>query len=139
MKNFKLKDISFDLPLYMNVLDQIEIDEIITTNLLLDDKIIACGIHPDGTLTIIIASGDVKIFNPAEHYIPLGEYKPIDNGDKVFLPNNNNRWPDDSNGYIVESKWLLERSENALNLVSLFVNDSYLCDIDVKTAKIFDP
>lgn len=141
MSCIELKTITVQIPSWMNVLDQKDINELLQSSDESDDqKIIACGSckadEQEGVFLLTL-SGKVFIFLPSAHYIPVGDYIPVKNGEEVYLPNSNSssgdRWPGKKLGFNVSSSWLLERSKSALSHLGLFVNDSYLGDIDVET------
>ena len=119
----------------MNSLSQKEIDEIIegiTDNSI---KIVSCGVDPsDGDVSLITSNGELRIFSPKEYYIPPGDYIPQSNGEEVFLPNVEGRWPGTFDGFKVKSKWLIDHSETALKAADLYVGDNYLCEIKASSS-----
>ena len=94
------------------------------------EKIIGSGVHADGKVTLILASGEIKIFNPAEYFIPEGPYIPQDDGYTVFLSNTNNRWPAPVKGFSVQSSWLIQKSSSAFVGSELLVNNKSLGKFD---------
>jgi hypothetical protein len=119
----------------MNSLAQDEINKIIENIIDNSLKIVSCGVDPrDGDVSLIISNGELRIFSPKEYYVPPGVYIPQSNGEEVFLPNDNGRWPGTFDGFKVKSKWLIEHSETALKAADLYVGDNYLCEIKASSS-----
>ena len=118
-----LGNFDFELPDYMSCLDQEKIDEVMTLGDL-ENKIVAAGSHPkDGKVTFILASCRILTFDSDSYYIPRGRYIPKLDGSKVFLPNDNGRWPNSFKGFTVDSEWLIEKSDLLESKAELFVNN----------------
>ena len=101
-----------------------------------DTRIVACGVDPkDGIAVFVTLNSLVYTFDPKTRYIPEGLYLPTRSGQEVFLPNTKGRWPGISKGFYVDSSWILERSKSAMEESSLYVKDTYLCDISSRTAE----
>lgn len=91
-----------------------------------NEKIIGAGVHKDGKVTFILASGAVTIFDPSEYFVPAGPFIPQEDGYTVFLPNTDNRWPIPTKGFSVQSSWLIQKSKSAFNDTELFVNNKLI-------------
>jgi len=119
----RLDNIDLELPDYMSCLNQEEINAI-TSQGDVENKIIAAGSHPkDGKVTFILGSCKILIFDGDSYYIPRGRYVPKSDGCKVFLPNDNGRWPDNFKGFTVDSSWLIEKSDALESKAELLVSD----------------
>jgi hypothetical protein len=125
-----------ELPAYMNCLTQDEIDALLQTT---DVRIVACGVHPDGTVMLLTTEVEVRIFDEKSFTIPSGDYLPSTDGLSVLLPNVGGRWPGSSPGFVVASKWMIDSSEPALGSASLLVADTYLGEIDISSVETVDP
>lgn len=132
-KTFSLVDCSAQIPNNFNVLDQSLIDDLKSGSLDPSQHIIAAGVNADSLVTFITLVGDVVIFDPEDNCVPAGGYVPMSDGIHVFLPNENERWPEGIPGFIVESEWLLSRSKSAIEDVSLSIDNSYPDDVDSTT------
>lgn len=134
VQSFYVNGSEVDMPRYMYYLTQENIDAVVKTN----DKhrrIIAAGVHPDGSVLLVTGEPEVKVFNPNEFHIPPGLYIPDNDGSTVFLPGNSSRWPGGS-GFTVDAAWLLDNSIPALNVADLSVGDMYLGEINVESTEI---
>ena len=127
------------MPSYMLCLKEEYIQEIIETKKGLDKKIVAAGVHPkDGKVTLLTASAGLYSFDPRVYYIPQGLFVPTRNGIEVFLPNLEERWPPQIDGFKILSSWLLEVSEPLTTSASLHVLNNYLCELQFDSSKITD-
>lgn len=110
----------FELPNYMTRILPEDLPKEINDK---SQIIIAAGTDPsDGKITIVTLAGQVLIFDARGFYIPDGPAVPANGGTSVFLKNINNRWPGDSPGFSVDSKWIIEKSTSALNDAVLHTN-----------------
>jgi hypothetical protein len=124
-----------DMPAYMHHLAQDEINNIVQE----EDRstrIVAAGVHQDGSVLFVTGLPEVWIFNPEEYHIPPGLYVPSTDGITVKLPSNSQRWPGVENGFTVESTWLISRSEPALRNAQLSAGDNYLGEINLESVKV---
>lgn len=112
------------------MLDQLHIDNMSSSSIDRSHCIVAAGTNVDSSVTFVTLEGDVVVFDPIDNCVPPGEYIPMPNGNQVFLPNDNERWPTGIPGFIVESEWLLNRSKSALEDTSLSIDNSYPNDAD---------
>jgi hypothetical protein len=111
------------LPPYVSKLQQDEISLIRSSN---DPskKVIAAGTDPkDQKITLITATGKVMIFDAKKFCVPDGPAVPTSTGEKVFLPNADNRWPSPVEGFYVDSEWMLKNSTSGLVGATLSVNN----------------
>lgn len=119
MKQIRIANFELEIPDHLNVIDQ----ESITSLFCLEDnhlRIIAIGVDPrDGKVTLITASGDIRIFDAKSEGIPSGDYVPTPDGLHVILPNENNRWPESFSAYRVQAKWLIEKSVSGFDGMSI--------------------
>lgn len=123
-------NIEIKIPAYITCLSQEEIDKLrIEGNL--NEKVIGAGVHVDGTVTLVLASAQIRIFDPVQYFIPVGPYIPQADGHTVFLPNVSNRWPTPTRGFSVQSTWLVKRSQTALSGSELFVNKRSLGKFEI--------
>lgn len=134
VQSFNVNGSEVDMPAYMYYLTQEDIN-IVTSKDDRSRRIIAAGVHPDGSVLLVTGEPEVKIFNPTEYYVPPGLYIPDSDGATVFLPGNKSRWPGGP-GFTVDSVWLLEHSKPALNVADVSVGDTYLGEIDIETTSI---
>ncbi len=88
-----------------------------------DHVVIASGADPvDGKIMIVTLSGRVLLFDAREFYIPDGPAIPYNGGKEIFLENTDGRWPGDSNGFYMDSKWVVEKSVPALTGATIKIN-----------------
>jgi hypothetical protein len=117
----------FEIPEYMTRLPPEEISQDCENK---DSIVIAAGTDPtDGKITLLTLSGKIMIFDSRKFYIPDGPSAPVDGGKKIFLENLNGRWPGQSQGFYVETSWILEKSASALIGATLHTNYSYEDDV----------
>ena len=133
----KIGKAEIELPDYMISLNQEQIDSAMA-ELKSDVGIVACGVHPDGNVTLITTKAEVRTFDPRPMQVPEGMYLPLPGASEVYLPNAHGRWPGLPRGFHVKSSFLLENSQSAFSGASLQVNNRYLGEIDVTTAEIPD-
>jgi hypothetical protein len=134
MKTLRLGDTEIIVARYMNVLHQDVIDSFDAT----DTRIVASGVHPDGTVVLLTNKAEVFEFDSQSYHIPPGDFLPLDEGRSIFLPNVNNRWPGPSEGFEVSSEWLIEKSVSSLSSAGIHVGDTYLGEIDIEAAETSD-
>jgi len=120
--------VEIELPDYLISLNQEQINALDLSD---GNKIIACGLHTDGKLTLITSQASVRIFDPKKFHIPSGLYIPLPGGDDVYLPNTESRWPGINRGFHVKSTWLIEHSSQELDAASLQMSNRYLGEINV--------
>ena len=123
------------VPSYVVCLDQENINTI-RKDSDLSERIVGAGTHFDGTVTFILATGQILIFDPAQYYIPDGPYLPQEDGFTVFLPNNNGRWPGPSRGFSVQSTWLIKRSKHGIVGAELFLKDKSVGKFDFEIKQL---
>ena len=134
MKNtISIGKVEIELPEYMVSLNQEEINKLDVAG---EPKIIACGVHADGKVTLITTHATVVTFDPQKYHVPAGSYLPLPGGEDVFLPNTNERWPGIDRGFNVKTKWLLENSEQEMNNATLKMNNRYVGEIDIAAAEV---
>ena len=119
MKQIRISNFELEIPTHLNVIDQKSIDKISR----LEDnhlRIIAIGVDPrDEKVTLITASGDIRIFDAKSEGIPSGEYVPSPDGLCVILPNENGRWSQSFAAYRIQSSWLIEKSVSGFDGMSI--------------------
>jgi len=131
----KIGKTEIELPDYMISLSQELVDNVLSDSST-DIRIVACGVHPDGKVTLITSKAEVRTFDPVSFHVPEGMYVPLPGGTEVYLPNTNGRWPGLPRGFQVKSSWLLENSQSAFDGASLQVNNRYIGEIDVTTTEM---
>lgn len=125
-RNLNFASTTLELPEYVECLTQTQIDDIRKKSNI-NEKIVGIGVHPvDKNISLVVATGEVKIFNAAEFYIPEGRYIPQPDGNTVYLPNELGRWSSHTDGFIVQAKWLIENSKSSLSNAELFLNNKSL-------------
>ena len=69
-RNLNFASTTLELPEYVECLTQTQIDDIRKKSNI-NKKIVGIGVHPvDKNISLVVATGEVKIFNAAEFYIP---------------------------------------------------------------------
>lgn len=107
----------FELPHYVVRLTPNEVDH---TG---GDVIIAAGADPkDGKITAVTLSGRIVLFDARNFYIPDGPAVPCNGGKEIFLENIEGRWPGESLGFYIDSKWIIEKSTPALKGAKLKIS-----------------
>ena len=87
--------------------------------------VIAAGADPhDGKITLLTLEGKIFLFDARKFYIPDGPATPSLGGKEVFLENVEGRWPGPSQGFSVETRWMIEKSTSALSGAKLHFNYS---------------
>lgn len=132
-KTLTLVGCSAQLPNNFNALEQSHIDDLVSGSVEYANCIVAAGLNVDASVTFVTLIGEVIVFDPQDNCIPPGDYLPTTMGDKIFLPNDGTRWPQEVPGFLIESKWVLERSRSALDDTSLSIGDSYHNEADTAT------
>jgi len=113
-------DCEFELPNYMTRLAPEELDTAAEDK---ESLVVAVGADPkDGKILLITVTGKVMVFDARAYYIPDGPAEPADGGKKIFLANVFERWPGPSEGFYVDSKWMLEKSTSGLTGAVLQTN-----------------
>lgn len=116
---FTLDDADIELPLYIVRLDPKKV----TYDVDRSNLIIAAGADPkDQKITLITGDGKILIFDSKKYYIPSGPAVPANGGKQIFLENVSGRWSSEMPGFFVDSKWIIEKSTNALANATLHVN-----------------
>lgn len=133
VQSFNVNGSEVDMPEYMYYLTQEEID-VVSASEDRGKKIVAAGVHPDGSVLLVTGDPEVRIFNPAEYHVPPGLYIPDPDGTTVFLPGTSSRWPGGS-GFTVDSTWLLDHSQPALSVADVSVGDMYLGEINTESSQ----
>lgn len=130
-----LGSLSIELPSYMIALSQSEIDKIFSSyEKDQKQKIIAAGVHPsDKTITLVLSSGEIMCFDSHSYFIPEGKFIPMSDGNNVFLPNENNRWPSNTRGFKVESSWIISKSKPLSSEIDaeLLINNNFIANIKI--------
>lgn len=104
-------DCDFEMPAYMTRLSPDEVCKTSDPNV----TIIAAGADPnDGKITLVTMAGKVLVFDARSFYIPDGPVIPASGGVELHLMNLDGRWPGDSEGFYVDSSWVIEKSVSAL-------------------------
>lgn len=118
----KINTTELMIPETFDCLEQNKIEAIVSSGQNLDLRIIAANQNPkDKIVTIVTAAAHVLLFNAEKFFIPSGKFIPQDDGYKLFLPNDNRRWPIPNPGFYVDSSWILSESNSALSNAELFV------------------
>jgi hypothetical protein len=134
----KIGKTEIELPSYMVSLNQEQIHNVITSLTGSEVGVVACGVHPDGKVTIITTKAEARVFDPHDFHVPPGAYLPLPGGTDVYLPNHKERWPGLTRGFHVKAKWLIDNSRSALDGISLQVNNKYVGEIDLTTSETTD-
>lgn len=88
-----------------------------------EELVIAAGADPkDGKILLLTTKDRIRVFDARSYYIPDGPAVPCESGKQVFLENVSNRWPGDSEGFYVDSEWLLKNSVDALSDAELSIS-----------------
>jgi len=112
--------VEFELPDYMVRISEEEVTSEQTPS---DYVIIAAGADPkDGKIMIVTLSGRILLFDARKFYIPDGPAVPYNGGTEIFLENTDRRWPSDSLGFYMDSRWVVEKSTPALSGATIKVN-----------------
>jgi len=110
----------FELPDYVTRISE---EEVTKEEISKDHIVIAAGADPkDGKITIVTLSGRIMLFDARKFYIPDGPAIPFNGGTEIFLENLEGRWPGDSHGFYMDSKWVVEKSTPALTGATIKVN-----------------
>jgi len=133
--NIRLGGSCIELSDYMNSLTQEDIDSLPRDS---TTKIVAAGVNKQGEVILVTQTADVYTFRPNVYHIPPGDFAPCASGKQVFMPNEAGRWPGESQGFYVDSQWLIDRSNPSLSRARLYVGDTYLGEIDTGTAEATD-
>jgi hypothetical protein len=112
----------FELPSYVTRLTEEEVS-VARSSAEPNIIVIAAGADPrDDKITLLTATGKVMVFDARKYHIPSGPAIPQEGGKKIFLINVGGRWPGNSPGFLVESKWMLSKSTSALSGATLVTN-----------------
>jgi hypothetical protein len=107
----------------MAALSQSDID-----NIGLDDvRVISCGVNPDDGFLYIITNQFDAFYVEANGNLQPHAATPYDSGKKVIIVFTN------GSEYVVDSAILLSNSKNCLTNSSIFIGDSYLCNLSLET------
>lgn len=110
----------FELPAYMVRISE---EDVTKEEIPSDHIIIAAGADPsDGKIMLVTLSGRILLFDARSFYIPDGPAIPFNGGTEIFLENSDGRWPGDSDGFYMDSKWVIEKSAPALTGATIKVN-----------------
>lgn len=112
------------LPNYMNSLPQSVLD-VLSTFPDACDRAIASGVS-DNQLYIVSCLLDIKVIIPNGNLKPIESY-PSHDGTLVFV-----KFLDDVRFKPISSKLALQAGGDPLNKSALYVNDSYVCDLEVE-------
>jgi hypothetical protein len=119
----ELKNISVSLPSYMSSLSSNLLEEV-TENSFEDVRIIACGVDPkDSILYYITNDIEVMCIKPNGKMIPSFAV-PTSDGREILV-----RFGENS-VHAISAGLLLKESSMALEKSKVFLNDSYLCDLE---------
>jgi len=113
------------LPEYMSTLPQEEIDRILAEDA--NDAIISCGINPiDRCLMLITSTLSVREIKPNGRLIP--DYcRPLEGGTGILV-----KFERESKVNYIDAALAIDRSQDCLCESKLFLNNNYLCDVEVK-------
>lgn len=116
-------DCEFELPPYVTRLTPEELDKDAENK---EALVIAAGTDPaDGKILLITLTGKVMVFDSQAYHVPYGPAEPTDGGKKIFLANVFGRWPGPSEGFYVDSTWMLEKSTSGLTGAVIQTNYSH--------------
>ena len=119
----KLKNMSVCLPNYMSSLP-CELLEELTSNSFEDVRVIVCGVDPeDNTLYFITNDIEVMYISPNGKMIPNFAV-PTNDGREILV-----RF-DEKTIHSISANLLIKESSSALEKSKMFLNDSYLCDLE---------
>jgi hypothetical protein len=91
-----------------------------------DVRIISCGVDPsDGGLYMITSSSETKVIFPNGHMIPVNAF-PSHDGKLLGVSFKSYRGV-----FGIDCKLALKVAKNCLNHASLFVHDTYMCNLDI--------
>lgn len=125
METINLGKYELSLPSFMSTLPQSTIEDM-NHNVV---RIISCGIDPqDCGLYMVTSELEVKRIVPNGSLRPARAF-PSQDGDLVCIIFQN----DDDVVHRIESRLILLVAENCLNKSSLYVNDTYMCDVESGT------
>lgn len=111
-----------ELPFYVKKLPQEAISNLLKSSEK-DHLVIAAGADPrDNKVTLLTATNRVLVFDAPKYYIPAGPALPCADGNKIFFPNLNGRWPGPSKGFYANSSWVIGKSYSALVGATLHTN-----------------
>lgn len=118
------KEIS--VPEYMFILSQSDIDEILSFEDY-DIRIISCGVSPEDSRLLLITA-DLKVMQLLPHgsLIPFHSL-PLKLGTGILL-----MFRGENKMNFIDSSLVLQVSSDCLSQSKLFVNNNYMCDVEVE-------
>lgn len=112
-------DNEIELPIYVRPLPN---DDIVTAinSENADNLIIAIGMDPkDKIVVLLTASKKIMLFSYIDNNIPPGPIIVVSGGEKVYMPNINNRWDPQYDGFYADSSWIIQQSKSAMKNATL--------------------
>lgn len=124
MKTVKVGKHELSLPEHMTSLSQDIIEDVVNNGF----GIISCGVDPnDRGLYMVTSQIEVKRILPNGSLRPIQAF-PLHNGELLGVLFEN----DEQVVHHIESELALLAAENCMNISSLYVNDTYMCDIEAE-------
>jgi hypothetical protein len=115
------------LPSFMATLPQVIIDEIFEY----DSKVISCGVDPqDGGLYMVTSTSQVKVLRPNGHMLPIDSF-PSHDGELIAVS-----FKSIDGYYGIGAKAALNAAEDCITSAGLFVNDTYMCDLQLSSVDV---
>lgn len=107
----------------MKCLTQEEIDEIHSSSL--KERILACGVNDEKELWMITSELEVRYIRPNGRLVPVTAF-PTGIGTKIVM-----FFEDSSDLNVIDANVAIKHSTDGLNDSHLYVNDNYMCDIQL--------
>ena len=124
-----MKNSEIILPSHMSSLSQNIIDNLLETSDDIGNRILACGINPsDNSLYIISGLLDVKVIRPNGKLKPKKAF-PCYDGSRIGIIFDNIE-----DIQTIDSSLALHEGKSCFENTSLFVNDTYLCDLEIESS-----
>lgn len=123
-----MKNSEIILPSHISSLSQNVIDKLLETSDDIGNRILACGINPsDNSLYVISGFLDIKVIRPNGNLKPKKAF-PLHDGSKIGII-----FDSIEEIQTIDSNLALREGKSCLENTSLFVNDTYLCDLELES------
>ena len=129
LKNITIKGVEFSLPDYMNVVPRDALT-LIEMSPDVDSRVFVCGVDSENVLYLITGNAELRRIRPNGYLTPT-HASPDASGKMVELC-----FLRSDEVYSVLSSIAIENSESCLESGSLFVNNNYVCDLQIEEAEI---
>lgn len=129
LKTLTIKGVEFSLPDYMNAVPH-DVLSLLEMSPDIERRILCCGVDSENILYLITGNAELRKIEPNGYLIP-SRAAPDATGKIVeicFLRSEET--------YSVLSSMAIENSESCLESGSLFVNNNYVCDLQIEEAEI---